>query len=546
MNPAPWASESFAAQPFVCGALGDDELGLYSRLLAVAPTNVSVLWSTRAVRFAASTSPGLERAKSGWTWGRYVAKDTKPRNARDASQDIGLAGFWPDPAGAIVHTDWLGTQDVYLRRIGGTTYWANRIAPLITFAEEVVHPDVEAWRTALVLWGFTAASSPFKEVRRLDAGERLVLRGSVAQVECDQAGWLKNPSGDATVGQLAEALEAAVPRTLLEAPHLTLSGGLDSRLLLAASLSRGGRRPVTWSTSHESGWDGDTRLAEEVATSAGTHHHEIDYGVQEWSSAREATLLRLEHSTALHTWLLPLAQRLHHAGRRKPLLDGLAGDVLLRYHDQVQRGEQERRCRRIWATLGGESFRRSPLLDPRIATTWADDAFEAWHVRMRVWDEHPFGETVIRMLTRTRRTIAASPFRLFGPERRVITPFIDPDVVRIALSVPPQPDDDRDLRPLLLRVLNSTLASIASTTDRRENQRSFTQRGPTSSTATRAMVRAVENEPAVARLFDRTLLADLEARTAGEVNPEIVRRGAMLAHWLGRWRPYLAEIPRFD
>ncbi|WP_137845670.1 asparagine synthase C-terminal domain-containing protein [Microbacterium sp. 2FI] len=446
-----------------------------------------------------------------------------------------------------MHTDWLGTQDIFTRSIGRTTYWANRLTPLVEFSTSPVHADATAWRMCMILSGFWAGSTPFVEITRLDAGQSLRLERGELRLTTELPSWFTNPQGAASVDDLAAAIEGAVPRSLLNRSDLTLSGGLDSRLILAAGLHRGGPRPRSFSTHHESGWDGDTRIAEEVARAARLDHRLIDYGPDDWLNAREKTLDRLEHSTSMHAWLLPLARTIHNGrAARAPLLDGLAGDVLMKYHDEVAPVDRDERTRRVWATLGANGFSASIGLRPDIRDEWESEAQAAWRQQMRRWDDHPYAETVMRLLTRTRRAIAASPFRLFAPERRVLTPFIDPDVVRVALSVPPLASSDRDLRPRVLRVLDPALADINSTVDPAVNQGAFVERGPSSPAAVWSMVRAIDAEPSSARLFNDGALASVSARAGARSIPQSVRRAAMLAHWTGRWRTKLAQPLRFD
>jgi hypothetical protein len=544
--PLPLSAERFVAQPFVCGALGADDDDLFRRLVAASPSPVAVLHEAGGVRFAASASSGLEQVPGGWTWGRYVARDTRATGARSASDEVGLAGFWADAHETTVHTDWLGTQDIFTRSIGRTTYWANRLTPLVEFAPAPVHADVAAWRMCLILSGFWAGSTPFAEITRLDAGQRLRFDGGDTHLTTEFPAWFTDPPGTASVDDLAAAIEAAVPRSRLHRSDITLSGGLDSRLILAAVTHRGGARPRAWSTHHETGWDGDIRIAEEIARAARIRHRVVDYGPADWLAAREPTLDRLEHMTSMHTWFLPLARTLHNRHPGASLLDGLGGDVLMRYHDALAPGDRGARLRRIWATLGAKGFREAQVLRLDVREAWEREAFAAWRQHMRRWDDHPFVETTVRLLTRTRRAVAAAPFRLFAPERRVLTPFIDPEVVRVALSVPPLTSSDRDLRPQVLRILDPELAGIGSTVDPAVNRGVFTERGPSSVAATESMLREIDSEPSVAALFEMSELERLAAPADGGSIPQSVRRAAMLAHWNGRWHAWLHGQPSFE
>lgn len=536
----PTDGATFIAQPYVCGALGPDERGLWHSMIASAPASVKVRHESGSARFAASAALGLERVRGGWVWGRFIARRGTPKDVGEASHDFGLSGFWVDGATATLHTDGLGFQEVFVREIGETTYFSNRVSPLAMLGGERLTANWAAWRMCFALHTFTGSDTPFVEVARLEPGQRLVRQRGSTVMSTDLPRWLLDPSGTASVNDVAEALVAAMPSGAFHGIDLTLSGGLDSRLLLAASLARAKGKPVATTTPNETGWDVDVRIAELVARSAGVELREVDYGTPEWIAARRPTMRRFEHMTVLHNWLSPAAHALRGEKRRRPILDGLAGDVLLRYHDTISQRDWENHSRAMWESLGANRLKRRGVIRHSIVAKWDSGLSLAWRAQTQQWNEHPFGETVKRLLTRTNRGIAAGPFRLFGPERRVQTPFIDPLVIQTALATPPLPSNDRDLRRPLITTFNPGLASLPSTADPDAELGHFTERGRTARDAILDMVRDVKAEPSVAALYEDGLLDRAVIPARGDPDTSFaLRSGAMLADWLATWRDRL-------
>ncbi len=535
--------EEFISQPFVCGAFGPDHDQLFASLVSGAPAPVSVLHDDDRAKFAASTSAGLERTDAGWTWGRYVARRTTASNPSHASFDLGLAGFWPTRPYPVVHTDWLGTQEIFFRRIADTTYWANRIGPLARLGRLPLTPDIEAWRTFLVVSGFWGGRTPFREITRLSAGEQLVREFDGATVRTHTPRWLDPQTYDARPEDVADALEAAMPDPDRELVNLTLSGGLDSRLLVAALMRRGTALPTAWSTPHESGLEDDLVLSRAVAQRAGIRRIEVDYGVEDWLRERRTTAARLEHATPMHNWFAPLAAAIRSNSPGSTLVDGLGGDVLMKYHGAPPDDHAGDVLGSVWNALGGLGFRRSELFVADASQKWERQAHHAWRAEMQMWQEHPFAETALRLLTRTRRSIASAPFRVFGPELRVITPLIDPEVVRVVLAVPPLPPDDRDLRRHVLAHLDGTLATIPSTADETHTSNgNIVERGASSAAAARSLVSDIRDVPEVDALFLPGALDKFAAREGRGTIPWPLRRAATLADWVETWRARLDQI----
>ena len=165
-------SEGFAHTPFVCGYLGPDAGGHWESLRAAAPTRVQVRSVGRVHGFAASRAPGLERieGKRAWVWNRHLTDERPAGTWQDAAQDLRLAGFW-------LGRRWAASAHRLARRgrglrpvLDGTTYFANRVDPLVRLGTARLHIDWEGWADQLLLFGM---SHPPHTVRGDPAASRL-------------------------------------------------------------------------------------------------------------------------------------------------------------------------------------------------------------------------------------------------------------------------------------------------------------------------------------------------------------------------------------
>lgn len=531
--------EQFVAQPFVCGALGPDEREYWPTLLAASPADIVVLRNGVDDRFAASSGHGLERTSEGWCWGRYIARADRPEDVSVAAHELGLAGYWVTARATVVHVDGLGVHDIFVRAIGDTIYFSNRIAPLVKLSRERLHVNWSGWFSCFFLKMFSGADTPFAEITRLVPGERIVLSDGHLSRETALAEWLTSPRENCSWNDLLDVLMDAVPRKLPVGADLTLSGGLDSRLILAALLKHGQSSSLTmWSTYHEDGTDADIRIAKQIAKAERLPWNAVDYSVPAWRQSHDIVVKRLEHMTAYHGWYVPLANTVH--SRRGPLLDGLAGDVLLRYHDRVPTDRQSARAARIWSQLGGGNAAAEGVFHPKVLKLWGGKLFDAWRKETTRWDDHLYGESLMRLFTRTCTGIAEAPFRLFGPERQVLTPFMDPAVVRVVLATPPLPSfNERDLRPRLLAELSPGLAAFESTSSPTSVSR-WKERGRTDAVSIRAFARKVAAMPSVSGIFADDFLDRINdtRRISGNMSFAL-RTGAMMADWLTLWDDWL-------
>ena len=131
---------------------------------------------------------------------------------------------------------------VYLREDPHGTVWASTSA--FSLASLGADFDLEAateWATA---GHFITGRTFFRGIRQLDCGEALHLRPGAAATRTT---WAPTPRGETTAAAYREAVEEAVDAYSQQEDGLffELTGGIDSRLLLAARL-RSGAPTRTW------------------------------------------------------------------------------------------------------------------------------------------------------------------------------------------------------------------------------------------------------------------------------------------------------------
>ncbi|WP_056896524.1 MULTISPECIES: asparagine synthase-related protein [unclassified Nocardioides] len=539
----PDTNEVFRATPFVCGYVGPGDTALWARLRAAAPVELTAEASGPHHAVAASTAPLLDRSASAWTWGRYVIDRRRPADWRDAAHELGLAGLWASADGARLHTDLSGLHDVFHRSIGGTTYFATRIAPLRDLAPGL-DTDWDGWGTSLAFGGFIGTATPFRQVHRLPYGGSITADATGIAHHHESPAWLGDEAPAAGIGEVAAAFRRAVPGPLTRTPHhVTLSGGWDSRLIALAMVRNRTRRPTAWTVDPDTGVGHDVEIARAVAQALRLEHRVVPSGGHSWGRHRPNLLARVEHLTWMHTWLGPLASRVRHLSG--PVVDGLGGDVLLRnlFTDAAllaAPSRDERLDLQLHALGGGRITARRPLA-PALAQRWADAAREQMTATGDRWSGHP-SEYVLRALAvRTSRVIAPSPMRLFAPEAAVLLPFMDPAVLRTALAVPVAAKTDHTFYRGLLAALHPRVGPMPSTNDglpkTPERPRSQTRRS-----AIAPMVEAVLADEVVLGLLSAAMIRRL--RRGGRTLPDDVPLAALqwaaaLADWRATNRAHL-------
>lgn len=215
------------------------------------------------------------RLTSGIVLDRVATSGTSSLARIAAPQSVVLA--FGQPVRVIAATDRIGLSSVYYASIGDTVAIgsSSRLVAAILGREL----DEDALAAYAVLGAYAANDTPYRGVRRLGAGEYVRVNGRGLAVEQYSSTAAPNRAGGdmscavsagvAAVRTGVESCAAAYPEATIE-----LSGGLDSRLILAALLARG-YKPIQALTLGEAN-SPDVSIAAALARRAGIEHRRVD------------------------------------------------------------------------------------------------------------------------------------------------------------------------------------------------------------------------------------------------------------------------------
>lgn len=175
---------------------------------------------------------------------------------------------WIDKREGEMHaaTDACGLGHLFWAQVGGVSICAS--SSLLLAQVVGAAPSLEGIAGFALCGTFPFAATPYRGVARLLAGNRLRAQGGSVQIS-------EHARGSHPSQSLADAFSAAVGAMDRAAPDATLelSGGLDSRLVLAAlpQERRAGHPAITISD----GDSRDLRIARHIGARAGLRHSEI-------------------------------------------------------------------------------------------------------------------------------------------------------------------------------------------------------------------------------------------------------------------------------
>lgn len=415
-------------RPFLCGVIGVWTAEALHRLIVAGPPGLVAVPTPSRARLFATDPDCVRHSSSGHSWTAAAGSDHGERLS---------AGLSWDDRSVTLRADALGLNELYYRRIGRAVFFASRIVPLLAAGEGKLTTDWEAWADVMAFGYPLADRTPFRQVRRMTPGSGWTVRdGSDPQSETRS--W-PFTSTDLPVAPslMAAIVSRNIPRVSRRRPIILLSGGWDSRMLAGLARTRSLRRPVAWTTSPDDGWDHDVSLADPVARSLRlTHRVHIPDG-DAFRRHATTTRRRVQYQTYMHTWLSSLAGILSRT--RAPLIDGLAGDVLLKSlfvgAHVAEISDRQERMNQVRASLSVQLDDRA-VFSPAVGEFVLDASRAGFSQAIESIPDMPGDATVAVLITRTMRGIASSPLWVFGPENDVRLPFVDPAVITAALTVP--------------------------------------------------------------------------------------------------------------
>ncbi len=449
----------FLAEPRVLGGIGVPPPSTLEELIARHELKPVVLRPDGFLYATHGAMPWQTAEEHGWHW-HPLDRHAEVGSMKDAQVHAMSSGIAFTTSGPTLHNDLLGIQPLFWTHVDSGVFFSNWMRMLAVLHHNLTE-DEEAWASTLLL-GFAApGATVFREICSLPPNGTLRFVQGQAVVA--------GASLDITTNDrpaVIRAIRRGLPPRRQPAAY-TLSGGWDSRLLAAIASERPfGRKLETWTTGKDDGVALDLDLARPVAKVLKTDHHELMPPPEFWPGSAGEALTRFDHSTWDHVWLEPLAASVRR--RERPVVDGLAGDVLFKglFQDpeEDRKGHSRDARYRLWLNLGGRFVEDREAWSP-VALGRFETAFESFDQSIQDLLEQPGWQTMAVLVTRTARTIALSPLRLFGPEVPVYLPFISLPVLSAALGPGIHPHRGSDFYRSLIGSVSPRLAALPSTND---------------------------------------------------------------------------------
>lgn len=361
---------------------------------------------------------------------------------------VGLFGEWHwDGRSLTAEVDALGYFSLFYYSKGSEIAVSPSILQILALGVDA-EPDPVALAVFHRLGHFLGEDTPFRHIKVLPPGGRLVWRDGVATV----SGNLPIPrEADLSRSQAVEAFidlpRAAIRRFLADWDGpivLPLSGGRDSRHILLELLHQG-RKPDLAATFHQGGriLDREVQAARALTERAGVRHGLLGHPRGRLRDAARAIFLT-QFCADEHAQMMPMHDFL--AGTPGvAALDGIGGDILTNpddsaadFLDRARRGDYDGIARRLVAGhgsvisrpghLGGAGAIHSPDLE--------EAAIARIAAAIRAFDAAPDPYQAFWFWNRTRREIAFVSTGILGPAARVGCPFLAPEFVDLGLSLP--------------------------------------------------------------------------------------------------------------
>ena len=368
----------------------------------------------------------------------HIPGDSRPR---------GLWGDWDwDGATLRAGVDALGYFSLFYCTLGGRVQVSPSILQLLAEGADAT-PDPVALAVFHRVGFFVGDDTPFKHIKVLPPGGRLIWRAGVARIEGGA------PVPRQTDLTRAQAVEAFIdgPRTAIrhflaqwEGPiALPLSGGRDSRHILLEMLHQG-RKPDTCLTFHHGGraLNAEVQAARAVAARAGVTHSILGRPRMRLRDSVRG-LLMTQLCADEHAQMMPMHDFL--SGSDFAAVDGIGGDILTNPDDDAEafyalarQGDFEGIARGLAAGHGrvisraGHPGGAGAVLSPALEGAAIDRIAQA----IRHFEDAPDPYQAFWFYHRTRREISFTATGVMGGAARVFCPYLDPDFVELGLSLP--------------------------------------------------------------------------------------------------------------
>lgn len=205
----------------------------------------------------------------------------------------------------VLARDRPGVKPLYYAESDGLIVFASELKAILVSGlvdEELDHTAISAY---LALGYFPAPSTPFRRVRKLLPGHRLVASRSGVRVDAfwrfpEVAGHdVDAEDGEAAVREVRDVLRSVThARLMSDVPvGMMLSGGLDSTLILSLMAEASSDPVPTFSVGFR-GLPSELEPAREIAGHFGCDHHELELPLEISSSELDDLLWSLDEPIA--------------------------------------------------------------------------------------------------------------------------------------------------------------------------------------------------------------------------------------------------------
>ncbi|HKV52186.1 MAG TPA: asparagine synthetase B family protein [Gemmatimonadaceae bacterium] len=374
-------------------------------------------------------------------------------SAPEQPSGVGNAGWQWDGERLRAHTGRYGFRPLFVRRLADGVAISPSLVRLMAIGG-LLPIDDGAMAVFLRIGFFVGEDTPFRDVRVLPPGGRLEWRDGVLSVEATyprvRASTLTRAAAiDAYIEVFRDAVRRCGPG---DQPNVVpLSGGRDSRHILFELCASGfpPERCLTLRNYPPRG-SRDVVVATEIARAVGVTHELIEE-IPSRASAELRKNLITHFCADEHAWFMALADRL--SGQNVAVWDGIAGDVLSNGHRLeaphlalARAGNIEE----LTQSLLDEGAMR--IVPPAMAARWSREAAVARlteELRHHLDAPNPIGSFFF--WNRTRREIALVPFGLWNVAGSVRTPYLDPAVFDLLVSLPAEMFLDKRFHPNAIR-----------------------------------------------------------------------------------------------
>lgn len=304
--------------------------------------------------------------------------------------------------------------------------------------------DMEALSAFLAVGYYFGSDTPFRNIRALPPATTMIWRQGILTLTSrpSRAQRVEMSRSEAIDGAV-ELVRSAVGRSIPDTDEyvMPISGGRDSRHLML-ELIRRGHPPSLGVTAHHHAldWGGDPPFAARLCAELGVAHKVVSPGAlvpEEWRKNQMTSYCADEHA-----WYLPVADEL--SGNTSHSYDGLNGSTSLSrnyYPARAQKLSRAGKWDELAAWMGKKDEQRRPRFSSLISRD-VSDALNGEQATARIRRElqrhldtpEPF--LAMRFWNRTIRELSLPSSALLGSVPSVYTPYMDPEWVRFAWSIP--------------------------------------------------------------------------------------------------------------